>query len=163
MTEDTLVDFAVVAFREDEQWQVAALPPRAAENLDGFVATVRQQPSEGVALGLSSVGDDFFLAVRPHGATVRLLLSDATAAGEWPVAQQALDLIEEALPDEDDDSEQVAPVGDLTIFRDLGVSAMEVTALCGDLELYPDEMLAQIAARIGFGHQFDKAVDADLV
>ena len=47
------------------------------------------------------------------------------------------------------------PAGDLDIFADLGVAAMEVSAVCGDLELYPDEMLAQIASRIGFGPQFD--------
>ena len=38
MTEDTLVDFAVVVFREEGQWQVGSLPHRAAEDLDGLVA-----------------------------------------------------------------------------------------------------------------------------
>ena len=53
------------------------------------------------------------------------------------------------------------PAGDLDIFADIGVAAMEVSAVCGDLDLYPDEMLAQIAARIGFGPQFDRAVEAE--
>jgi putative tRNA adenosine deaminase-associated protein len=162
MPEEALVDFAVVAFREDDRWQVAALPPRTAEELHGLIATLRQQPTESLALGMCSYGDDFFLALRLHGDEVRLLLSDVTAAGEWPIAQQAVDLLDEPLPD-DDDAEQVRPVGDLGIFADLGVSAMEVSAVCSDLELYPDEMLAQIAARIGFGQQFDQAVDSDLV
>lgn len=162
MPEETLVDFAVVAYREDGQWQVGSLPPRAAEDLEAFLHALRQQPTEGVALGMCSYGDDFFLAVRPHGDRVRLLLSDATAAGEWPIAQQALDLLDEAGP-EYDDFEHVQPAGDLTIFADLGMSAMELSAVCSDLELYPDEMLAQIAARIGFGPQFDQAVDSDLV
>lgn len=162
MPEETLVDFAVVAYREDDQWQVASLPPRAAEDLEAFVHALRQQPSEGVSLGLCSYGDDFFLAVRPHGDEVRLLLSDATAAGEWPIARQAMDLLDEPGP-EDDDLEHVQPVGDLGIFADLGMSPMELAAVCGDLELYPDEMLGQIAARIGFGQQFDQAVESDLV
>jgi hypothetical protein len=38
---------------------------------------------------------------------------------------------------------------------------MEVAAICGELELYPDEMLGQIAAHIGFGPQFEQAVDPD--
>ena len=62
----------------------------------------------------------------------------------------------------DDDDEQVVPAGDLEIFADLGMSSMELAAICSDLELYPDEMLGQIAARIGFGPQFDRAVDDDL-
>jgi putative tRNA adenosine deaminase-associated protein len=156
--DDTLVDFAVVAFREDEQWQVGPLPRRAAQDMSALVAAVRQQPSEGASLALCSYGDDFFLVVRPDADDVRLLVSDVTAAGEWPVAREALSLMDEPVPDEDD-FEHVAPAGDLEIFADLGMGSMELSAVCSDLELYPDEMLGQIAARIGFGPQFDRAVD----
>jgi putative tRNA adenosine deaminase-associated protein len=159
MAQETLVDFAVVAYREDGQWQVGSLPPRAAEDLHAFVHALRQQQSDGVALGLCSYGDDFFLAVRPDGDDVRLLLSDISAGGEWPVAQQVMDLLDE--PDTDD--EDVQPAGDLGIFADLGVSPMELASLCSDLELYPDEMLTQIAASIGFGPQFQQAVDPDQI
>jgi putative tRNA adenosine deaminase-associated protein len=157
MAEETLVDFAVVAYREDGQWQVGSLPPRAAEDLHSFVHALRQQQSEGVSLGLCSYGDDFFLAVRPDGDDVRLLLSDISAGGEGPVAEQAMEMLDE--PDQEDDD--VQPAGDLGIFADLGVSAMELAAICSDLELYPDEMLIQIATHIGFGQQFQQAVDPD--
>jgi putative tRNA adenosine deaminase-associated protein len=157
MAEETLVDFAVVAYREDGQWQVGSLPPRAAEDLHSFVHALRQQQSEGVSLGLCSYGDDFFLAVRPDGDDVRLLLSDISAGGEWPVAEQAMEMLDE--PDQEDDD--VQPAGDLGIFADLGVSPMELAAICSDLELYPDEMLIQIATHIGFGQQFQQAVDPD--
>ena len=50
MAEDTLVDFAVVVFREDGQWQVGSLPHRAADELPALRAAVRQQPSEGPTL-----------------------------------------------------------------------------------------------------------------
>ena len=161
MPEDTLVDFAVVAFREDGRWQVGSLPHRAAEDLSALLAAVRQQPTEGAMLALCSYGDDFFLVVRPEGADVRLLVSDVTASGEWPIAREALDLVGEPAP-EDDDFEHVAPAGDLDIFADLGVDSMELSAVCSDLELYPDEMLGQIAARIGFGPQFTRVVEDDL-
>lgn len=164
MSDETLVDFAVVAYREDDQWRVGPLPPRAAENLDALVAALRQQPSEGVTLGFCSYGDDFFLAVRPQGDDVRVLLSDITAAGEWPVARQVLDAVgapEE--PEPEDDADQLRPAGDLGIFEDLGVSSLMLSTICADIELYPDEMVAQIAAHIGFGEQFDQAVDAELV
>ncbi len=159
MAEDTLVDFAVVVFREEGQWQVGPLPHRAAEDLAALLHAVRQQPSEGPTLAVCSYGDDFFLVVRPDGDDVRLMISDVTAAGDWPVAREALDLVGEVEPDDD---ETVAPAGDLELFADLGMSSMELVAICSDLELYPDEMLGQIAARIGFGPQFETVVDDDL-
>ena len=61
MAEDTLVDFAVVVFREDGQWQVGALPHRSAEDMPALLHAVRQQPSEGPTLAVCSYGDDFFL------------------------------------------------------------------------------------------------------
>jgi len=159
--EDTLVDFALVAFREDGRWEVDSLPHAAGEDLTALVAAVRQQSDLGPALGLCSYGDDFFLVLRPDGNDVRLLVSDVTAVGEWPIAREALDLVGQEDP-EDDNFEHVAPGGDLEIFADFGMGSMEVSAVCSDLELYPDEMLGQIAARIGFGPQFDRVVDDDL-
>ena len=160
MPEDTLVDFAVVAFREDGRWQVGSLPHRAATDMAALVKALRQQPTEGAMLALCSYGDDFFLVLRPDGSDIRLLVSDVTAVGEWPIAREALELVGESVPD-DDESEQVAPAGDLEIFADFGIGSMELAAICSDLELYPDEMLGQIAARIGFGPQFDRALDDD--
>jgi putative tRNA adenosine deaminase-associated protein len=159
--DDTLVDFAVVAFREEGQWQMGALPHRAAADLDALVAALRQQPSEGPSFALCSYGDDFFLVLRPDHDEMRVMVSDVTAVGEWPIARDALELIGEDTSGADD-FDHVAPAGDLEIFSDLGLDSMELVAICSDLELYPDEMLAQIAARIGFGPQFDSVVDDDL-
>ena len=159
MSEDTLVDFALIAFREEGQWQVGSLPHKAATELPALLHAVRQQPSEGPTLAICSYGDDFFLVIRPDGDDVRLMISDATAAGDWPVAREALDLLGEPQPEDD---EAAAPAGDLDIFADLGIDSMELVAVCSDLEAYPDEMLGQVAARIGFGPQFESVVDDDL-
>ena len=159
MAEDTLVDFAVVVFREEGQWQVGSLPHKAATELPALLHAVRQQPSEGPTFAICSYGDDFFLVIRPEGDDVRLMISDGTAAGDWPVAREALDLLDEPQPDDD---EAAAPAGDLDIFADLGIDSMELVAVCSDLEAYPDEMLGQVAARIGFGPQFESVVDDDL-
>jgi putative tRNA adenosine deaminase-associated protein len=159
VAEDTLVDFAVVVFREEGQWQVGSLPHKAATELPALLHAVRQQPSEGPTFAICSYGDDFFLVIRPDGDDVRLMISDATAAGDWPVAREALDLVDEPQPEDD---ETAAPAGDLDIFADLGIDSMELVAVCSDLEAYPDEMLGQVAARIGFGPQFESVVDDDL-
>ena len=39
---------------------------------------------------------------------------------------------------------------------------MELAHALDDFDLYPDEMLGDIAARLGFGEQFDAVVDAAL-
>jgi hypothetical protein len=36
---------------------------------------------------------------------------------------------------------------------------MEIGTLVDDLDLYPDEMLASISSRLGFGDLFQRAVD----
>jgi putative tRNA adenosine deaminase-associated protein len=72
-----------------------------------------------------------------------------------------LDYLDIPVPDEDD-LDQVLPVGDLSIFADLGVDEMELGALAGDLDLFPDEVLASIARRLGFGPAFERSLDVAL-
>lgn len=156
MTEDTLTDFALAAFREDGRWEVAPLPPRVGDGLTSLVATLRQLPAEGGALGLVSVSDDFAVLARVTGTDVRVLLSDVTAAAEVPFAAEVLEAAGEG---GGEDLETVRPAGDLEIVADLGLDAMEMAAICDDIDLYPDELLGRIAGRLGFGEEFDRAVD----
>lgn len=158
MADTGATDFAVVVYREDDRWEASVLPPRVGEDLDTLVDAVRRQSVGGGAIGLVSVEDDFFVAVRVRGQEVTLLLSDVTAADESPLAGEVLEALDLPMPDADDD--RVQPAGDLTIFSDLGLKAMELGALCDDLDLYPDQMLGSIAARLGFGDIFRRALDS---
>ncbi len=148
------VDFAVVAYREEGVWQVEQLAEDGIEDIDRFSVELRRWPGDGGSLGLVSVDEDFFLLVRVLGARTKVLLSDVTAANDWPIARSALKHLDLPLPEDDDDQ---APAGDLGIVSDLGMGAMDMGALLDDYELYPDEMLGDIAAKIGFGRQFDEA------
>src|SRR3546814_3199234 len=96
-----------------------------------------------------------FLIGRCLGPQVRILLSDITAADEWYLARTAVEHLNLPFPEEDDDS---APAGDLDILGDLGMHAIDMGVLIDDFDLYPDEMLSDIATRIGFGPAFDDAV-----
>jgi len=158
MTEVSSSDFSVVVYREDDAWDAEVLPAAFTEHLDSFIHALRQQPSIGGTMGLAAVGDDFFVAIRVLGSQVSVVLSDLTAAVDWPLARQVLDYLDIPLPD-DEDLDQVLPVGDLSIFADLGVDEMELGALAGDLDLFPDEVLASIARRLGFGPAFERALD----
>ena len=154
---ESAVDFAVVAYREEGVWQAAPLPPRVGTDIDQLVDALRPWPSDTGALGLVSVDEDFFVIARVLGRDVRVMLSDVTAADEWPLASGVVDLLE--LPDPDDE-EEPQPAGDLGVVADLGVSAMDIGVLCDDPEMYPDEALSIIARRIGFGPQFEAAVES---
>lgn len=152
--------FVLAVVRDDVQWRVDRLPDGLQADLDGIIRVLSQQVAEGGAIGLVDVADEFFVAVRvvPGGA-VRLLLSDVTAAVEWDLARRVLDKLDEE-PPEGDELEEVWPAGDLGIFADLGLSEMEMATILDDLDLYADEMLLDIARRIGFAEAYQLAVDA---
>ena len=152
------VDFALVAYREDGAWQVVELDARTAADLDELTLQLRRYPGDSGSLGMVSVDEDFFLLVRVLGPETRLLLSDVTAATEWPLARSVVDHLELPLPDDEDDQE---PAGDLAIVADLGLGAMDMSALLDELDLYPDELLGDIAAALGFDQQYDELVGVD--
>lgn len=149
------VDFAVVAYREEGVWQVEQLAEDAVGDIEQMSRELRRWPGDGGSLGLVSFDEDFFLLVRVLGARTKVLLSDVTAANDWPVARSAVEFLELPLPDDEDDQ---VPAGDLGIVTDLGMGAMDMGALLDDYELYPDEMLGDIATKLGFGRQFDDVV-----
>jgi putative tRNA adenosine deaminase-associated protein len=161
MTDTGSDDVAVIVYREDDAWEADILPTALTEDLAGLIHALRQQPSIGGTVGLVAVGDDFFVALRVIGGQVTVFLSDLTAAVDWPLARQVLDHLEIDLAD-DEDLDQVLPVGDLSIFADLGIDEMDLGMLAGDLDLFPDEALAIIARKLGFGHALDRALDVAL-
>jgi putative tRNA adenosine deaminase-associated protein len=149
------IDFAVAAYREEGVWQVVELVHDVLVDVERLAAALRRFPGDGGAIGLVAIDEDFFLIVRVAGPVVRILLSDITAADEWELARAAVD--ELRLPDPEDVDEQV-PAGDLDILGDLGMNAMDMAVLLDDFDLYPDEMLSDVARRLGFGSLFDEAV-----
>ena len=96
------VDFVVVAYREEGVWQVDRLADDTAADVETLASELRRWPGDGGALGLVSVDEDFCLLVRVLGAQTLVLLSDVTAANDWPVARSALDFLDLPLPDDDD-------------------------------------------------------------
>lgn len=152
--------FVLAVVRDEARWRVDRLPDGLQADLDGVIRVLTQQISEVGAVGLVDVADEFFVAVRviPGGA-VRLLLSDVTAAVEWDLARQVLAKLGDE-PPEEDELDEVWPAGDLAIFADLGLGEMDLAAILDDLDLYADEMLLDIARRVGFAEAYQGAVDA---
>lgn len=150
------IDFAVVAYLDEGIWNLAELPGHALDDVEAISRELRRYPGENGALAMISIDEDFILLVRAQGTLVRVLLSDATAAPDWSLARSAVDHL--GVHVEIDEEEQ-APAGSLDIFADLGISAADMGELLDDLDLYPEDVLSEIAALIGFGDEFDEYLD----
>lgn len=149
--------WAVVVFSDGGAWQVGQLPPAVSGDLGDVEQAVRGQLPGSFAL--VDVADDFFIVVRNAGGGLRFLLSDVTASSEWELAAQVMDRLELDIPDEDD-LDEVLPAGDLDLFDDLGLDAMELGAILSDVDAYADEMLSTLARRLGFADAYERVVDA---
>lgn len=156
MSEQTdAVDFAVAAYREEGAWQVQELAHDLLGGIDTLAHALRRFPGDGGAVGMIAIDEDFFVLVRVAGAQVRVLLSDFTAADEWELASSAVSFLNLPMPEDEDEA---APAGDLELLGDLGMHAMDLAVLLDDDDLYPDEVLSDVARRLGFGELFDDAI-----
>jgi len=150
MAEDD-VDFAVAAYHDEGRWRVVELNPHLGEDVADLTEALARFPSDVGVLGLVSMNDDFFVIVRRSGTQVRAMLSDVTAIDEWPLAGGVAELLD--LPEFDPDA--ALAVGDLEILSDLGMTSFDLGALCDDDDLYPDDVLLDVAERLGFGVELE--------
>jgi putative tRNA adenosine deaminase-associated protein len=146
----------VVAFRDAGVWNCDALPPSVLDDLGVLLSALRGQSPEGGPFVVASVDDEFFLIARAHGPRIDLLLSDLTAAVEFPLAAQALERLGED-PPEEDELDEVWPIGELDLFSDLRLGEEEMEAILDDMDAYPEEMLDTVIERIGLEAQFNQA------
>ena len=148
------MDFAVSAWHEDGRWTLGTLPD--PNNIAQIISRLKSQQTNGGSIALIAIDEEFFILIRVLGSHISLFLSDATAALDYPVAEELLEIADIPIPEDD---EEPGPAGHLEILADLGLNGMEITALCDDEELFPDEQLEAIASRLGFGEQFMELLD----
>ncbi|RRD45176.1 tRNA adenosine deaminase-associated protein [Tessaracoccus sp. OH4464_COT-324] len=155
-TEDD-VDLVVAAYREDGKPVVVPLDYDLANDLDELIRQLSRLPGDSGADGFVSVAGDFFVAVRVRGRQVEVLLSDATAAADWPLARDVLDYLGEDFPEDEDDP---YPVGDMEMFAASGLRAFELEAIATDYDVDSDEAVERIAQKLKIGGEFQAAVSA---
>jgi putative tRNA adenosine deaminase-associated protein len=157
---DDEIDFVLAAYREDGQPYVQSLGKDLANDLDELIVQLRRLPGDAGALGFVSLVEEVFVITRVRGQHVQVLLSDAAAAGDWPIARDVVDYLGEEPVDEDEDEEEGEPVGDLGIVADLGLSDFDMGAILDNLDLSSVEMLVEVADKIKLNPLFRKAVEA---
>lgn len=148
--------FAVAAYRDAAAWRAEPLPPAVLGDLGVLLSVLRSQPPEGGPFVVACVEDEFFVIARLDGRRISLLLSDLTAAVEFPLAEQAIARLGED-PPADDELDEVWPVGDLDLFDDLGLPEDELEDLLDDLDAVPEDLLDAIADRLDIGAEFARA------
>jgi putative tRNA adenosine deaminase-associated protein len=151
--------FAIAAYRDAGVWRAEPMPPAVLGDLGVLLQVLRSQPPEGGPFIIACVDDEFFLIARQDGPRISLLLSDMTASVEYPLAEQALARLGED-PPEDDELDEVWPVGDLDLFADLNLGEDEMEQILDDIDAYPDEMLDTIVERIGLGDAYAQASES---
>ncbi len=149
------VDLAVAAYRQGGRWVVQEMTLEHCEDVELLADALRRLGGDTGAIGLVSVDEDFFVIVRVEGERTRVLLSDASAAEDWDLAETVIDLLDEIDPDDLDERDEDEPAGDLGLLSDLGVSEDALEELLDDPDAYPDEVLSDVARLMGFGEQFD--------
>ncbi len=152
------IDLVVALYREDGQPVVLALDAELANDFEGLIAQLRRVPGDGGAIGMVSLATEVFVLVRVRGKHVQVLLSDAGAADDWPIARDVLDYLGiELSEDEEDDA---YPAGDLEMLADAGLPDFELEAIAANYDEDSVTLLEQIAERVKFGREFTRAVAA---
>jgi putative tRNA adenosine deaminase-associated protein len=158
--------FAVRVARIDGRWRCELLAPDADSELPALERALGEPGAPGWPGPFVVVVDSrlYFLVLRHGpGGMVRALISDATLQ-EWLLAAEAVERygidVEAASTVEDafDHDEQGIPGGDLDVLADAGLPAEELSALLDSDDLWADEVVLAIAARIGFADELVAAL-----
>ena len=150
------VDFGCIAWHEDGRWDASLL--NSTRDIGLIIDALKSQQTNGGAIALIAIEDEFVIIARVLGDQMRMMISDITYALDYEVAAELVEVLDLEYPEEEDDSQ---PGGDIDLLSDLGVGEMELLAILDDTELYPDEQLEAIANRLGFGEQFNQVIESN--
>lgn len=155
---DEDIDLVIAVHREDGQPVAQGLNKDLANDLEELMRQLRRLPADAGATGFVSLAEEIFVLVRVRGQNVQVLLSDASAASDWPLARDVADFLGvDDWPDPEDD--ETEPMGDLGILSDVGVSELDMQEFCDNFDDAAYDLLADIADAMKVGPAFRKAMD----
>ena len=150
------VDFGCIAWHEDGRWDATGL--NTTRDIGLIIDALKSQQTNGGALALIAIEDEFVIIARALGDQMQMMISDVTYALDYEVAAELVEVLDLEFPQDEDESQ---PGGDIDLLSDLGLGEMELLAILDDTELYPDEQLEAIANRLGFGEQFNQVIESN--
>jgi putative tRNA adenosine deaminase-associated protein len=154
--------FAVRVSRAEERWRVELLAEDAGDELPVLERALGEAGAGGWPPPFVLVVDSrlYFVVLRHGpGGMVRALISDATML-EWVLAAEVVERYGIGVDTEGafDDDESGWPGGDLDVFADDGLPADDLRPIVTADDLWADEMVQRIAARLGFADELAAAV-----
>jgi putative tRNA adenosine deaminase-associated protein len=162
MSDEPRSSWAVRVSRPDGRWRVELLASDAADELPALERALGDPGAGGWPGPFVVVVDSrlYFVVLRHGpGGMVRALISDATMQ-EWVLAAEVVERYGIAVDADGafDDDETGWPGGDLDVFADDGIPAEQLRPIVTADDLWADEMVAAIAARLGFADELAAAV-----
>ncbi len=159
---DGRTSFAVRVSRPGGRWRVELLAADAGDELPALERALGEPGAEDWPGPFVVVVDSrLYFGVLRHGpgGLVRALISDATMQ-EWVLAAEVVERYGIAVDADGafDDDETGWPGGDLDVFADDGLPAEQLRPIVTADDLWADEMVAAIAARLGFADELAAAV-----
>ncbi|MCW2578759.1 MAG: uncharacterized protein JWR82_360 [Blastococcus sp.] len=154
--------FAVRVSRTAGRWRVELLAEDAGDELPVLERALGEVGAGGWPPPFVVVVDSrlYFVVLRHGpGGMVRALISDATML-EWVLAAEVVERYGIGVDTEGafDDDESGWPGGDLDVFADDGLPADDLRPIVTADDLWADEMVERIAARLGFADELAAAV-----
>ena len=162
MSDRAPASFAVRVSRTAQRWRVELLAQDAEDELPVLERALGDPGTGGWPPPFVVVVDSrlyFVLLRHGPGGMVRALISDATMQ-EWVLAAEVVERYGIAVDTDGafDDDESGWPGGDLDVFADDGLRAEELRPIVTADDLWADEMVGRIAARLGFADELAAAV-----
>ena len=161
-TTETPASWAVRVSRPGGGWRVELLAADAEDELPALERALGDPGAEAWPGPFVVVVDSrlYFVVLRHGpGGMVRALISDATMQ-EWVLAAEVVERYGIAVDADGafDDDETGWPGGDLDVFADDGLPAEQLRPIVTADDLWADEMVARIAARLCFADELTAAV-----
>ncbi len=141
------LDYSAILWREEGIWNAIKVPARQAIVLDDLLDLCRQYPGEGGVYAVVGVSGEFFILLRSDPRKTEALISDGIALLDWDIAEDAADLID--LQWQEDDLEEYEAIGDLNILANFGLKAEDLSMICENPDLEPDQQISEVFKRIG--------------
>ena len=163
-TSDDDRSFAVAVTMGERGWRVVDLGDDATDSLADAAQALRNLRSERAAVGMLNIDDDYFILVRQGVGSLRVVLSDATAAVTDDIAADVFDELDLDIPDLDEDELDDVDAwaeGDMDILADLGCSEEALESICDDQSLWASEQLLAIAEELGCAEELADVADLD--
>ena len=157
-------NYAVRVAHAGGRWQVELLAGDAGDELPVLERALGEFDAAAWPPPFVVVVDSrlYFVVLRHGpGGLVRALISEATMP-EWLLAAEVVERYGIAVDAEGafDDDETGWPGGDLDVFADDGLPAEELRTIVTADDLWAEEMVERIAARLGFADELTAAVTA---